>query len=234
MRKYLDKWCWRRDLERSRKLIHKAIDSSLTGEMAVACSATFRGYGLYKTLRLKQNLSEFLPLTKLVEARKPKNILEIGTLQGGSLFVWTRVAAPQATIVSVDLPGGGYGGGYDEKYTAFLQCFASPGQDLKLIRGDSHAAQVVQQVKACFPNGIDFLFIDGDHSYEGVKQDYQHFAPLVNTGGIIAFHDIVKRPSVPDIEVYRFWNELKTLPGAREFVEARADVTPIGIGVLFK
>lgn len=36
---------------------------------------------------------------------------------------------------------------------------------------------------------IDFLFIDGDHSYEGVKKDFDLYLPLMNKGGIIAFHD---------------------------------------------
>lgn len=36
---------------------------------------------------------------------------------------------------------------------------------------------------------IDLLFIDGDHSYEGVKADYENWAPYVKKGGFIAFHD---------------------------------------------
>ncbi len=36
---------------------------------------------------------------------------------------------------------------------------------------------------------IDFLYIDGDHSYDAVKADYQRFGPLVNDDGIIVFHD---------------------------------------------
>jgi len=41
---------------------------------------------------------------------------------------------------------------------------------------------------------LDFLFIDGDHTYEGVKRDFEMYSPLVRNGGIIAFHDIVKHP----------------------------------------
>jgi hypothetical protein len=42
---------------------------------------------------------------------------------------------------------------------------------------------------------IDFLFIDGDHSIEGVTFDFNHYAPKIQTGGWIAFHD------------YRPWKE---------------------------
>jgi len=40
----------------------------------------------------------------------------------------------------------------------------------------------------------DFLFIDGDHTYEGVEGDFEMYSPLVRRGGIIAFHDIVPGP----------------------------------------
>ncbi|HEY9599667.1 MAG TPA: class I SAM-dependent methyltransferase [Cyanophyceae cyanobacterium] len=36
---------------------------------------------------------------------------------------------------------------------------------------------------------INFLFIDGDHSYEGCMQDWQDWSPFVTSGGIVAFHD---------------------------------------------
>jgi predicted O-methyltransferase YrrM len=39
----------------------------------------------------------------------------------------------------------------------------------------------------------DFLFIDGDYTYEGVKRDLM-YSPLVREGGIIAFHDICPHP----------------------------------------
>jgi hypothetical protein len=41
--------------------------------------------------------------------------LEIGTARGGTLFFLTRLASPHATIVSVDLPGGPFGGGYPRR-----------------------------------------------------------------------------------------------------------------------
>jgi len=48
------------------------------------------------------------------------------------------------------------------------------------------------------------LFPDGDHSYEGVKRDFEMYSPLVRPGGIIAFHDTVFMDGVR-----RFWAELK-------------------------
>ena len=39
---------------------------------------------------------------------------------------------------------------------------------------------------------LDLLFIDGDHSYEGVRDDFRGYRGLVAPGGLIAFHDIVE------------------------------------------
>jgi predicted O-methyltransferase YrrM len=44
---------------------------------------------------------------------------------------------------------------------------------------------------ADFKEPIDFLFIDGNHDYEAVLQDYEQWSPLLKTGGTIAFHDVV-------------------------------------------
>lgn len=41
---------------------------------------------------------------------------------------------------------------------------------------------------------IDFLFIDGDHSYEAVLQDYQSWGKFVKPGGYIVLHDVVLEP----------------------------------------
>jgi len=40
---------------------------------------------------------------------------------------------------------------------------------------------------------IDLLWIDGNHDYEAVKQDYQQWEPFLKVGGIIAFHDSNKK-----------------------------------------
>jgi cephalosporin hydroxylase len=49
---------------------------------------------------------EVAKLLDVLAEVKPKVILEIGTAGGGTLFLFTRVADPEAKIISVDLPGG--------------------------------------------------------------------------------------------------------------------------------
>jgi predicted O-methyltransferase YrrM len=78
---------------------------------------------------------------------------------------------------------------------------------------------------------VDFLFVDGDHEYEGVVKDYELYAPLVRPGGLIAFHDIVPGDEEVVGGVPRFWEELKGSHETTELVES-LDQGGYGIGVL--
>ncbi|MFO1451970.1 MAG: class I SAM-dependent methyltransferase [Opitutaceae bacterium] len=69
------------------------------------------------------------------------------------------------------------------------------------------------------PSAIDFAFIDGDHSYEGVRTDWSLLAPRMTPGGILALHDTLwdrkagdpeyRKWRRPDMGVPRFMEELR-------------------------
>jgi cephalosporin hydroxylase len=137
---------------------------------------------------------------------KPKVVLEIGTANGGTLFLFTRVASQMPIIISIDLPGGRFGGGYPKYKTYLYKQFAKQGR-IYLLRRDSHDPKTLEEVKSILDGQkVDFLFIDGDHSYNSVKQDFEMYSPLVKEGGIIAFHDIVAGPSENVGGVPEFYN----------------------------
>ena len=81
------------------------------------------------------------------------------------------------------------------------------------------------------PGGIDFLFCDGDHTYEGVKKDYEMYSPLVRKGGLMAFHDICPHSSDQDCGVDQLWREILGKHKSWEHVENR-NREMYGIGVL--
>jgi hypothetical protein len=186
-----------------------------------------RFLGFIKPSQVRQEIESF---ATLVQDLKPKTVLEIGTNNGGTLFLFTRLADPEAVVISVDLPGGLYGGGYPDWKTRVYKSFPQPNQSIHLIRADSHTQETLERVKSILgERKIDLLFIDADHTYEGVKRDFELYSPLVGPGGIIAFHDIVPLPLSYGCGVDIFWNEIKR-PESREFIESTSQEWA-GIGI---
>ena len=180
--------------------------------------------------------SEILGLLELLDADRPRAVLELGTFHGGTLFLFSRVAAEDAVLVTVDLPSGLFGGGYPRSWAHFFRGFARDRQRIHLVRGDTRSRDTKTRIAAlvCGKGKVDFLFIDADHRYEGVRADYEEYAPFVREGGLIAFHDIVPGDETLVGGVPRFWNELKAShPGAVELVEDW-DQGGYGIGIIRK
>jgi predicted O-methyltransferase YrrM len=169
-----------------------------------------------------QKRSEVEALLQILAADTPRGVLEIGTALGGTLFLLSRVAHPRATLATVDLPGGPFGGGYGREWLPVLRSMPRSTQTLKLVRGDSHDRHTLAVVRDVFAQApVDFLLIDGDHSYDGVKQDFEWYSPLVRPGGFVALHDIVPGPERLVGGVPRFWNEIKASYENRELVADR-------------
>lgn len=191
-----------------------------------------QAYGLIRPHQIK---SELLKLTQILFKIKPKVIIEIGTgSKGGTLFIFCSAADPQATIISIDLIGGKDGGGYAFWRTLLYHSFKKPNQKLYLIRGKSKDVKIISQVKSIL-NGqkADFLFIDGDHSLNGVKKDYQIYSPFVKKGGLIGFHDICHHDPKLDCHVDKYWNKIKVGEKYQEIVENYQQGWA-GIGLIYK
>jgi len=186
--------------------------------------------GILKPAQIK---SEIYSLMKILAERKPKKILEIGTAKGGTLFLMTKVLPRDAEIISLDMRGGSFGGGYAKWRTPLYRSFASENQELNLVLGDSHSEETLNRIKKILRyEKVDFLFIDGDHSYEGIKKDFEMYSPLVKKGGLIAFHDIVEHFD-KTCRVSDFWEELKKKYKHTEIIESKQQGI-CGIGLIFK
>ena len=78
------------------------------------------------------------------------------------------------------------------KATKLFSRYKRGNQRLYFILQDSHKKSTQKTVEEILDgNKLDFLFIDGDHSYDGVKRDFELWSSLVKIGGVIALHDIV-------------------------------------------
>jgi predicted O-methyltransferase YrrM len=188
-------------------------------------------YAEIAPMQIESELAEFLGV---VAERRPRVVLEVGTATGGSLFGLAHVASPDAFLFTIDLPGAQFGSGYPPPRAALYRSFASEGQTIELLRGDSHSAEMRDRVlEQLGGRSIDLLFIDGDHSYDGSRRDFELYAPLVGDDGAIAMHDVNPHP---DFGVHRLWQEIRggyEEKGwtAQEIVH-RADRPGYGIGVL--
>lgn len=202
-------------------------------------------YCVDRPILMAQVRCEIAELGRILQAAAPKRSLEIGTNYGGTLLLLCRLSPPDAKIISVDLPSGRFGGGYPRRKALLFRRFPKSTQRLHLIRADSHSPKTKEQVlRILGGEPLDYLFLDGDHTYDGVKHDFQMYAPIVRSGGMVAFHDIVVHKGGTDCEVSKFWTEIKQRYRYREIVADPSQVAPpiaitgssmdtSGLGLLF-
>lgn len=161
----------------------------------------------------QQDERELWFLIEEVSKINPKNILEIGSSHGGTLIFWDQMATIGGKIVSVD---------YNTNHGITLD-FSNARSNIIFLRLDSHDQKTLETVKSVFDSDIDFLFIDGDHTYEGVKQDYEMYSSLVRPGGLIGFHDVIYDS---EIQVNQYFEEI-------DAPKRRIDLVH-GIGIVYK
>jgi predicted O-methyltransferase YrrM len=195
---------------------------------AVADWINFAYRSPFAPIQIRVEITTFI---ETVAARRPQAVLEIGTASGGTLLLLMLASAPDATVIRVDLPGvERFGGRYPLWKRLYFQRFALPSQRLHLLCADSHAPATLQGVRSILRNRkLDLLFIDGDHTYDGVRADWEMYAPLVAPDGLVAFHDILPQPPESGCEVSVFWQELKEKFEHREIVAGSGLSWGIGI-----
>jgi len=180
-------------------------------------------------MQLRSEISRFLERARALE---PRVVVEIGTASGGTLYLLTRVAHPEALIVSIDLPSGRFGGGYGWWRRPLYRSFARAGQRVELLRADSHDPRTAARLRALLGGrAVDLLFLDGDHAYAGVRHDFETYAPLVRPGGLIALHDVASAPDSPEAGVADLWQELRRSRPTEELVDG-PDGGGYGIGLV--
>jgi cephalosporin hydroxylase len=186
-----------------------------------------KAFGLY----MPQERDEIIQLAKFVHELQPKVIVEIGTKFGGTFMIWNEIAT--GIKISIDLIAGIHGGISRSAVTARNAKFKELYNDSCIfIEGNSHNKSTYDLlVQSLDGKAIDFLFIDGDHTYEGVKEDYETYSTLVSKNGYIGFHDINDTQHHRNLNVYvgKLWNEL-----IGEKIEFNVNTNWAGIGVIKK
>ncbi len=146
-----------------------------------------------------QKVGELAGFLALLVDFKPEVVLEIGSDHGGTLWAWQQIPSVRR-VVAVDLPLGGFHSGR-----------SLDTHGVEVVYGDSHKTETLDEVRDLLGGQVDLLFIDGDHTLDGVKSDYEMYSPLVRDGGIVGFHDILTHPNMPYVAVDILWRQLTGL-----------------------
>lgn len=111
--------------------------------------------------------------------------VEVGRFKGGSTFLIAAALPSDATLWSYDLHvklrGEVTGADLDADLSRALERYDLRDR-VHLVVGDSRTAEAP-------PEPCGLIFLDGDHSYEGVRADYERWLPHLATGGHLLLHD---------------------------------------------
>ena len=174
---------------------------------------------------------ELCEMLQEMDAIDVHNVLEIGTMYGGTLLHLIEHAADDAQIIAVDWGSHNWRPPVEFDPRVWRD-WVRAGQRLHYVEGDSHDPAIVDAIREMMPV-VDFLLIDGDHTYEGVTADFHAYGPLVRPGGLIVFHDLVtpNNGRQDHIQVIRLWREIQA--AGYKTREIRSGDERCGIGVVY-
>lgn len=131
-----------------------------------------------------------------------RRLVEIGVMHGVSTAQLRRVMDPEGLLTAVDPHPVGRLGVSFERLVAKREVARHPRGRVVLDRRLSHEA--ARDWTAL----IDFLFIDGDHSWNGIDRDWRAWSPWVEPGGIVAVHDSLALPGTEPLDSVRYTAEV--------------------------
>ena len=169
----------------------------------------------------------------LMGALAPKHTVELGTHSGNSLFCFAQSLVAhtlKGQISAIDTwQGDEHAGQYTEDIYASVSAHveeycpgAAVGENqspIRLIRKTFD-----QALSEFVPESIDLLHIDGLHTYEAVRHDFESWQPKCSTIAIVLFNDTQVRRN--DFGVWKFWQQVKASRPHFEFLHSN------GLGVL--
>lgn len=178
-----------------------------------------------------QNKFELESLIALLVEKKVKRYLEIGAREGDTFHeIMLSLPLPEFGL-AVDYPGGLWGKHTtSKKLELAINDLKSKGLNCSCLLGDSKDMFIVREAERyCW----DAIFIDGDHTLDGVTADWKNYGDLAP---IIIFHDIVGQDQKEKVhgnlvEVPKLWAVLKEEFKHIEFID---EGSQMGIGVIFR
>jgi predicted O-methyltransferase YrrM len=111
-------------------------------------------------------------------------LVEIGSFLGASTVFIAEGISDTSKLYCIDTwQNDAMSEGRKDTYRQFQNNVKKFKHKIHSIREWSYEAAL------SFDLGIDFIFFDGDHSYEGVKKDFDLWSPKMKNGSVMVFHD---------------------------------------------
>lgn len=162
---------------------------------------------------LPQNVDEFRVYSRELKRNNLASsiYLEIGSRHGGSLYLAAGFLPKGSTIIAIDLPNSAWGiEGSETKLAETCDRLKAEGYECFQILSDSRDPKTIDELIATLKGRkIDALFLDGDHSFAGIKADWDNYFQFIRVGGMVGFHDVREDDRYPKVQVAAVWNDLK-------------------------
>jgi predicted O-methyltransferase YrrM len=126
-------------------------------------------------------------------ASSKKRLAEIGVWHGVTTCRLRKVMATEGTLFAIDPYPKGRLGFSTQRVIARRELSKVSNGRVTWIR--KTGAEAARELAGSEP--FDFVFIDGDHSYEGLRADWTGWRPLLAEHGVIALHDSRSSPERP-------------------------------------
>lgn len=156
---------------------------------------------------------------EMTASLRPRVIVELGCLTGGTLYAWRHVCERVYGITLTE--NYKYLGGRTQRLESY---------GAKVHLGDTHdPASREWLLGELAGDPVDVLIVDADHRYEAVKEDLRMYGSLVRPGGMIFIHDVLLRPPEfgdSEFQVWRLWEQLQ------ECCDTAVLGTEVGWGVI--
>ena len=116
-----------------------------------------------------------------------KRLVEVGVWHGVTTCRLRGAMAPDGVLLAVDPYPVGRLGFSVQQLIARREVARIPNGTVRWVRQTGRAA--ARDYTAAGEPPVDFIFLDGDHSYEGLRGDWENWVPLVAADGVVALHD---------------------------------------------
>ncbi|MEH2331847.1 CmcI family methyltransferase [Nostoc sp.] len=141
-------------------------------------------YGIQSQMSKNERFQLYYAMRKLLPTHSfPCRFVEIGSFAGSSLFLNQKALVREHN----DLEGWAIDPGLHPQLKLVLDNLPSEITHLRMFSHDALAQ--LQTIFERDRNYPPYIFVDGDHSYEGVKRDIINYYPLLAPGGLMIFHD---------------------------------------------